>query len=62
MTRAFDEYRDTPIWKAIAATITELTATREIRVDTAPDYVVGYLCRELAAKHVLAPNALQRRS
>ncbi len=60
MTRPFDEYRNTPLWKAIAATIDELTATREIRVDTAPDYVVGYLCRELAAKRVVTPTALDR--
>lgn len=60
MSRAFEEYRETPIWKAIATTIAELTVTREIRVDTAPDYVIGYLCRELAAKHVLIPAALER--
>ncbi len=60
MTRPFDEYRGTPLWKALAATIQELTATHEISVDTAPEYVVGYLCRELAAKRVVAPAALER--
>ena len=62
MSRPFDEFRDTPLWKAVAATIAELTATREIRVDTAPEYVVGYLCRELAAKGAIAAEALRRPS
>jgi len=54
MVRAYDEYRDTPLWKAVEATMRELVATREVRIDTAPDYVIGYLCRELAAKGVVA--------
>ena len=62
MTRPFDEYRDTPLWNAVAATVAELTATHELRIETAPEYVIGYLCRELSAKHVVSAAALQRRS
>lgn len=61
-TRPFDEYRDTPLWKAIENTIAELIATRELRVDTAQEYVIGYLCRELEAKRIITPAALQRSS
>ena len=60
MTRPFDEYRNTPLWKAVEASVKELAATQEIRIDTAPDYVVGYLCRELAAKRVVASEAVQQ--
>ena len=60
MTRSFDEYRDTPLWRALAATLGELEASGEIRIETAPDYVIGYLCRELAAKWVIASVALTR--
>ncbi len=62
MTRAFDDYRDTPLWSAVEKMIQELSASSEIRVDTAPDYVVGFLCRELAAKRLLATGALKRPS
>lgn len=55
----FDEYRDTPLWRAAEATIAELVATRELRVDTAPEYVIGYLCRELTAKGIVVAAALQ---
>ena len=58
--RPFDEYRDTPLWRAVEETIAELAATHELRVETAPEYVVGYLCRELASKHIVAAAALQR--
>ena len=56
--RAFEEFRDTPLWAAAASVCAELVATGEIRIDTAPDYVIGYLCREMAAKGVVAPSAL----
>jgi hypothetical protein len=49
----FAKYRDTPLWDALEASITELTSTRELTVNTAPDYVIGYLCRELVAKRLV---------
>jgi hypothetical protein len=58
-SRPNDEYRDTPLWSAIEATIAELAATRELSVNTAPDYVIAYLCRELVAKKLVAPTALE---
>ena len=56
----FDEYRDTPLWSAIEATIVELVATRELVVNTAPAYVVGFMCRELAAKRLIVSEALDK--
>lgn len=58
--RGFEEYRDTPLWAAIEATIAELTASREVSVNTAPDYVIGYLCQELIAKKLIAPAGIQK--
>jgi len=59
-SRAFDEYRNTPLWAALESTITELIATRELVVNTAPEYVIGYLCQELAAKKLILPVDRQR--
>ena len=55
-SRPFAEHRDTRLWSAIEESIDELIATHEISVNTARDYVVGYLCRELVAKKVIAPE------
>ena len=60
MAHPFQEYRDTPLWHALAGALAELEASREVRVDTAPEYVIGYLCQELAAKWVVASSALTR--
>ncbi|HXT14915.1 MAG TPA: hypothetical protein VN706_04755 [Gemmatimonadaceae bacterium] len=56
----FDEYRDTPLWAAVEATLTELVASREVAVNTAPAYVIGYLCQELVAKKLVALSAIQK--
>jgi hypothetical protein len=60
MTRPYEEYQGTPLWRAVASIVAELEANRDIKVDTGTDYVVGYVCRELAAKSVLTPTALTR--
>jgi len=56
----FDEYRDTPLWSAVEATVKELVATRELSVNTAPAYVIGYLCQELAAKKLIVGVGLHK--
>ena len=58
MSHQFDEYKDTPLWRVVAAAVTELEATREIAVATAPDYVIGYLCQQLVAGRIAAESAL----
>ncbi|HEX6536484.1 MAG TPA: hypothetical protein VF041_17970 [Gemmatimonadaceae bacterium] len=56
--KRFAEYRDTPLWRTVAAAVAELEATREIVVSTAPEYVIGYLCERLVAGRRVAPAAL----
>jgi len=51
--RPFAPYQNTRLWEAVEAMITELTSSGEITVNTAPDYVVGYLCRELVEKKLV---------
>ncbi len=57
--REFSEFKDTALWSAVADTLAELVATGEIAVNTAPEYVIGYVCRELAAKQVVAGTAVR---
>ncbi len=54
----YAEYRDTPLWRALTTVLADLEASREVAVATAPEYVIGYLCRELAAKKVVSASAL----
>ena len=59
-SRPFDEYRDTPLWAALQSTLADLVASREVVVNTAPEYVIGHVCRELAAKRLIVPAGLQK--
>jgi hypothetical protein len=59
-SRPFAEYRDTPLWTAVEGTISELAATHEVSVNTAPDYVIGYLCGELVAKKLIVSTGFQK--
>ena len=52
-TRPFAEHRNTRLWSAVDDAINELIATHEISVNTASDYVVGFICRELVAKKLI---------
>jgi hypothetical protein len=58
MSHSFDEYKDTPLWRVVAAAVAELESTQEIAVATAPDYVIGYLCRQLVVGRIAADSAL----
>ena len=57
MANAFEEYKDTPLWRVVAAALTELETTREIAVATAPEYVIGYLCERLVTGRMTTPGA-----
>ncbi|MBW8771344.1 MAG: hypothetical protein JF589_16445 [Gemmatimonadetes bacterium] len=50
----FKQYENSRLWAAVQEMITELAVSREITVNTAPEYVVGYLCRELVARKFVA--------
>ena len=58
MSRSRSEFQHTPLWAAVASALAELKATGEVRVDTELDYVIDYLCRELAAKNVVTSAAI----
>jgi hypothetical protein len=58
MSHPFDEYRETPLWRLLATALSELEANHEVAISTAPEYVIGYLCRRLDAARLAAPTAL----
>jgi hypothetical protein len=58
VTRPRSNYRDTPLWQAVAGALAELQTTGELKVETAPDYVIEFICRELVAKRFVTDTAL----
>ena len=61
MPHPYAAYEETRLWRAVAAVFADLQATEEVRVDTAPEYVIGYFCRELEAKGIVTAEALTAR-
>jgi hypothetical protein len=58
--KIYEQYEGTPLWRALEGALADLEASRELAVGTAPRYVLGYLCQELAAKWVVTGAALTR--
>lgn len=57
MPRARSQFEHTPLWAAVASTLTALQASGEVKIDTEVSYVIDHLCRELVAKRVVTPAA-----
>jgi hypothetical protein len=60
LNQQYAEYRNTPLWRALEGVVADLVASGEVKVETGSDYVVGFMCQELAAKWVVASSALTR--
>jgi hypothetical protein len=56
-SRPIAEYRHTRLWFAVESAITQLVASQELSVNTAPDYVIEYLCRELVSKKLVISSS-----
>ncbi|HJP60055.1 MAG TPA: hypothetical protein VJ865_08645 [Gemmatimonadaceae bacterium] len=61
MKQPASEHRDSMLWFALQAIVADLTTTGEIAINTAPDYVIAYVCRELVAKKMVSETALRSR-
>ena len=59
MKQPRSEHRDSALWLAVEATVAQLSASGEITISTAPDYVVAHICRELAAKKLITEAGLR---
>jgi hypothetical protein len=58
MKHPYSEYERTGLWAAIDAALADLEQNRDVELSTAREYVVGYLCQQLAARQVVAPASL----
>ena len=61
MKQPASEYRDSMLWFALQGIVSDLTTSGEIVINTAPDYVIAYICRELVAKKMVSEPALRSR-
>jgi hypothetical protein len=60
MSHPYNEFEDTALWKALDAALADLEQNRDVQLSTARDYVVGYLCQQLANKKLVADTSLSK--
>jgi G:T/U-mismatch repair DNA glycosylase len=53
MSHPYPEFENTALWKAIDTAVSELEQNQDIKLTTAKDYVVGYLCQQLTRQKLI---------
>ena len=56
MDHPYKQYENTPIYACVLEAIRELMANEDIKLLTADEYVIGYLCHKLSS----SPRAVVR--
>jgi hypothetical protein len=58
MPHPYARFEETPLWREIDAALGELERNRDLHVTTKREYVVGFLCQQLATAQVPTASAL----
>jgi len=57
MSHPYTEFEDTELWKAVDAALAELEQNQDVKLSTAREYVVGYLCQQLASRKLVTDDS-----
>ena len=57
MRHPYEQYENTPVWRALDAEIAALEANADVALTTARSHVVGALCQRLDRARLLSPDA-----
>jgi len=60
MSHPYTEFEHTALWKAVDAALAELEQNRDVKLSTAREYVVGYLCQRLAGQKLVTDDSVLR--
>ena len=54
MSHPYEQYESTKAWKTIDKAVSDLVQNKDIDETTAREYIVGYLCKMLYEKNLIA--------
>ena len=54
------EFEKTPLWRTVKKAIADLEENQDIKLTEFHEYVVGYICKQLAHKKLASPAALRK--
>ena len=58
MTHPYSQFEGSDLWRVLERALTDLCANQDLTVTTAPEYVIGFLCRALASHSDESPREL----
>ena len=53
------EFENTPAWATLERAIVELEENQDLKLTELHEYVVGYICKQLADKKLLTQSAIE---
>ena len=64
MSHQYTELEETALWETVDSAFAQLELNRDVQLNTAREYVVGYLCQRLARRGLTidGPNRAPQRS
>jgi hypothetical protein len=60
MCLPYPEFEDTALWKVVNAALAELEKNGDVKLSTAKENVVGYLCQQIAQKKLVTDGSILR--
>ena len=60
MSHPYEKYEETKLWKTIDSVLSDLERNQDLKLTTAREYVIGYLCKKLALEELITEKAISR--
>ena len=61
MNHPYVEFEKTPLWKTLEKAISDLQENQDVKLTTAQQYVIGYLCKQLVKRKLVAATAIKKK-
>ncbi len=60
MSHPYKKYEETKLWKIIDSVLNDLESNQDLKLTTAREYVIGYLCKKLDLEELITEKAISR--
>jgi len=60
MSHPYAKFENTELWKAIDSAMAHLEKNKDLKLETAREYVIGSLCQKLVRDSVAVPGSFSK--
>ena len=54
------KFEKTPLWTAVSEAVTDLEENQDLKLTELPEYIIGYICKQLKNKKIVTSESLVR--